>query len=88
VKGCISMFVGITLLAFSGCSGSSTGMSSQQGSGPTTQNEWTWSAGSNLVNQSGVTGRRGRLQPSTPLEGETAELVGPIILEISGCLVG
>jgi hypothetical protein len=30
----------------------------------------------------------GRLQPATPLEGETAELVGPIILEISGCLVG
>jgi hypothetical protein len=56
MKGCISMFVGITLLAFSGCGGSSTGMSSQQGSGPTTQNEWTWAAGSSLVNQSGVYG--------------------------------
>jgi hypothetical protein len=41
-------------------------MSSQQGSGPTTQNEWTWAAGSSLVNQSGVYGTQG-----TPAAGNT-----------------
>jgi len=57
MKACVSIFVGIALLAFSGCGGSSSGTSSQQGS--SSKNEWKWDAGSDAANQSGVYGTQG-----------------------------
>jgi hypothetical protein len=55
MRAFISIFAGIALLACSGCGGSSTGTSTQQGPTP----EWTWAAGSNTANQSGVYGTQG-----------------------------
>jgi N-acetylneuraminic acid mutarotase len=54
----MSIFVGVALLTFSGCGGTSTDTSPPP-IGPPTQNEWTWAAGSNIANQSGVYGTQG-----------------------------
>lgn len=59
MKECISILAGIALLAFSGCGGSSTGPPPQQSPNPTTQNGWSWTAGSSIANHSGVYGTQG-----------------------------
>lgn len=60
MKRCISMLAGGALLICSGCGGSSlTGALPPQNPNPTAQNEWTWAAGSNTANQSGIYGTQG-----------------------------
>jgi N-acetylneuraminic acid mutarotase len=60
MKACPSILAGIALLALSGCGGNSTATSPQQGGQTTTtQNQWTWVAGSNMANQPGVYGTQG-----------------------------
>ena len=49
LKSCVLMFVGMALLAFTGCGGAAANP-------PPVHNEWTWMSGSNIVNQSGTYG--------------------------------